>query len=498
MSGTVKQKAISATLWSVARIGFDQLFSFLVFVVIARLLGPADVGIFALAMIVSELARVFATSGFADAVTKADADREEQVARAAFWGNMAMAVACAMIISLLAQPIGWAMQTERLSDVLLALAWTIPLSAGSAIHMARQLRRFGHKTLAVRAFLSGLIGGAVAIAAAYQGYGVWSLVIQRFITEAITMITAWFAYRWWPSFDFSRADMASILPFSLKMSFSKLFNVIVSRVQDIVIGFFAGAGAVGVYRIGRRTIDMLMTATLTPLSSVAVNFFVAVRDDKARFKQSFLRLVTVAACVTFPAFFGLAAVADVLVPVIYGHKWDSAIPILQLLTPLCVPLVISLFTLPVLTAFGEADKAARMTMIQFVISVALALAAAPFGVEAIIIALLIRTYIMIPYQLLLIQQHTQCTLGKVIQHLIKPLIASLVMAAACYATLMFGLGSISNEVAKLAIVLVEGLMIYGAVMMIIDRQSIRWFVEIVSTILRQKSAKIAPATEAAE
>jgi len=489
VSGNVKQKAISATLWSVVRIGFDQFFSFIVFVVIARLLGPAEVGIFALAMIVSELARVFATSGFADAVTKVEADREEQIARAAFWGNMALSVVCAILMSLLAQPIGWAMQTERLADVLLALAWTIPISAGSAIHMARQLRRFGHKTLAIRAFFSGLIGGAVAIAAAYHGYGVWSLVIQRFITEVITMITAWFAYRWWPSFDFSREDMASILPFSLKMSFSKLFNVVVSRVQDIVIGLFAGAASVGVYRIGRRTIDMVMTATLTPLSSVAVNFFVAVRDDKTRFENSFLRLITVSACVTFPAFFGLGAVADALVPVIYGHKWDTAIPILQMLTPLCVPLVISLFTLPVLTVFGEADKAARMTMIQFIISVALALAAAPFGAEAIVIALLIRTYIMIPYQLRLIEQHTNSGLGKVMKYLIRPLIASLLMAGACNLTLMFGLESISNDIVKLAIVLIEGMVVYLAIMAIIDRQSILWFLEITSTIIRKKTAK---------
>ena len=498
VTGNVKQKAISATLWSIARIGFDQFFSFIVFVVIARLLGPVEVGIFALGMIVSELARIFATSGFADAVTKAEAAHEEQVARAAFWGNMALSVVCAIVMMLLAEPIGWMMQTDRLAGVLMALAWTIPLSAGSAIHMARRLRQFGHKTLAIRAFLSGSIGGAIAIAAAYMGYGVWALVIQRFVTETITMVTAWLAYRWWPSFNFSRADMTSILPFSLKMSFSKLFGVIVSRIQDIVIGIFTGPGPVGVYRIGRRTIDMMMTATLTPLSTVAVNFFVAVRDDKLRFQQSFLKLVTVSSCITFPAFFGLAAAADVLVPIVYGHKWDAAIPILQLLTPLCIPLVISLYTLPVLTVFGEAGKAARMTMIQFFLSLALALAAAPFGVEAIVIALLIRTYVMIPYQLRLIEQHTDCSLARVVKRIIRPLAASMIMATSCYVTLLYWPKDILSDFVVLALVVLEGALIYALVLAIIDRQSIRWLLEILTTILRRKSNRNISAASAAE
>lgn len=490
MNTAVKEKAINATLWSVIRIGVDQFFSFLVFIVVARLLGPVEVGIFALGMIFAELTRVFATSGFADAVTKASAAREDVVSRAAFWCNMTMAIGCSLLVTAIAASVGRVVDADRLTDVIIALAWTIPLSAGSAIHMARCLKRFGHKTLAIRAVVSGLAGGTVAVVAAYQGYGVWALVLQRFVTEFITLITAWLAYRWLPSFQFTSADVKEILPFSMKMSFTKFIGLIASRVQDIVIGAFAGPAVVGMYRVAKKTIDILMTATLTPLSTVAVNFFVAVRDDKLRLQQSYLKLVTVSSCIAFPAFFGLAAVADVLVPFVYGSKWAEAIPILQLLTPICIPLVINLYILPVMTVFGEANKATRMTLIQLGLSLAFALVAAPFGVYAVVFGFLLRAYLMIPYQLRLIEDHTNCDLRKIIAHIWKPLIAATITALGCYCVVhQIYLGRFSH-LSSLCLAVTQGVVTYAVIMLVIDRRSVRWLFEIVRTVVSKRKRSI--------
>jgi O-antigen/teichoic acid export membrane protein len=468
----------------------DQIFSFLVFVVIARILGPVEVGLFALGMIVAELGRIFAVSGFGDAVTKARDEDEEQVSRAAFWGNMIMAVACSLLITLLAMPIAWVMQAERLEGVLIALAWTIPLSAGGAIHMARLMRRFGHKTLAIRSFIAGIIGSAVALYAAYHGFGVYSLVVQRFITEAVTMLTAWFAFRWWPSLNFTRSQFVEILPFSVSMSASKLMGVIVSRIQDIVIGMFAGPAAVGVYRVARRTVDMMMIGTLTPLSTVAVNFLVAVRDDKVRFGQSFLRMTTIASCIAFPSFFGLAAIGGDLIPLIYGPKWAGAVPVLQLLSPLCIPLVVSLFTVPVLTAHGESRKIAQMSIWQLVISLALTLPAAPLGVEAIVLSLLARTFVMIPYQLSQVAPYTGASTSTVLKGVLRPLIASILMAIVCYVSLTYGMSSISSPYIRITIALVEGVALYGVLLLLIDRQSVAWLTDMLRAMKERRGTSV--------
>ncbi|MGZ2483993.1 O-antigen/teichoic acid export membrane protein [Rhizobium pisi] len=478
MTVNVKKKAVASALWSVVRIGVDQVFSFVVFVVVARILGPVEVGLFALGMIVSEMGRIFATSGFSDAVTKARQEDEEIVSRAAFWGNMGMAVACAAVITMLAQPISWLMGSDRLEGVLIALAWTLPISAGGAIHMARQLRRFGHKTLAIRSIIAGLIGSAAAVWAAHENFGVYALVIQRFITEFVTMVTAWLAFRWWPSVNFTRAQLMEVLPFSVSMSASKLIGVIISRVQDMIIGVFVGPASVGFYRVARRTIDMLSIGTLTPISTVSVNLFVAIREDEARVKQTFARLLSVAGAVSFPAFFGLAAVAKDLVAILYGARWLEVVPMMQALSLFCIPSLFGLLFLSVLTSFGQSKKALRFTTIQFFVTVAFALIAAPFGVWPIILSLLARGYVMIPYQIKLIEPHTKCSLADAGLAILRPLMAALIMAIACYCLVTYGLASIHNVILRLVTAISAGMIIYTGVLFLTDRQSIIWLIQL--------------------
>ncbi|WP_244471896.1 lipopolysaccharide biosynthesis protein [Rhizobium phaseoli] len=483
----VKKKAVEATLWSVVRIGVDQVFSFIVFVVIARILGPVEVGLFAIGMIVAEIGRIFATSGFSDAVTKAGADDEEIVSRVAFWGNVGMAVVCAALITVLARPISWLMATDRLEGVLTALAWTLPISAGGAIHMARQLRRFGHKTLAIRSIVAGLIGSVVAVWAAYHNFGVYALVIQRFITELVTTLTAWLAFRWWPSVKFTRAQLIEVLPFSASMSASKLIGVINSRVQDMIIGIFVGAASVGFYRVARRTIDMLSIGTLTPISTVSVNLFVAIREDQAKVKQTFTRLLSVSGALSFPAFFGLAAIAKDLVTILYGERWLDVVPLMQALSLFCIPSLISLLFLPVLTSFGQSKKALRFTTIQFIVTVILALVAAPFGLWPIILSLLARGYVMIPYQIRLIEPHTKCSLAEVGLAILRPLAAASAMGLACYFLVEYGLAPIQNVIWRLIAAVSAGIIIYTTVLSLIDRQSIVWLIQLARSRAEKRS-----------
>ncbi len=484
----VKHKAVNATLWTLVRVGFDQFTSFVVFVVVARLLGPSDVGVFTLGMMLTDFIRVFSTSGFTDAVTKATPEDEENVARAAFWGNLATSIVCAIFITLVSPFISILMHAPNLTPILIALAWSTPITAAAGTHMARQMRRFGHKTLAIRSLLSGIIGGGTAVWAAHAGWGVWSLVVQRFIGEGVTMITAFMAFHWLPRFPKSFNDVKAILPFSLQMSFSKLLTVFISRTHDVVIGAFAGPVQVGVYRVAKRINDMMTLATTTPLSTVSVNYFVSVREDPVAFRNSFLRIVTISSTLTFPAFFGLAAVSDVLTPLLFGHKWDSSILIQQLLAPICVPTVVSLFTIPVLTAFGQSKKAAQMTTVQLVITVASALIAAPFGMIAIVCSLLFRLYIMIPYQLIIIEKHTGCSTWEVLVKISKPLGASLIMAVAVWLSLHSILAFIPYAFVRLILASIEGAAIYIAAIAILDRSSLRWIADMAKGMVGRKLA----------
>lgn len=484
---SVKHKAVSSTLWTFTRVMLDQFFSFIVFVVVARILGPADVGLFALGMIVVELGRIFSTSGFGDAVTKAPVAEEEDIARAAFWGNLGLAVACAILLSLAAAPIAGVLNSPRLTEIVVALAWTIPISAGYAIHQARQLKRFGHKSLAIRSLVAGVIGGAVAIVAAYAGAGVWSLVIQRVVTEVIAFITIWLSFRWLPGFRFSGEHMRAIFGFSTQMSLSKLGNMVITRFQDVVIGAYVNPAGVGIYRVAKRTIDMMMTGALTSFSTVSLTLFAAVREDEVKLRGAVIRVIAVSATAAFPLFAGVAVVAPDLIPLIYGPKWHDSIVLLQLLAPVGVPALFSLLCLSILTIYGEARSVSILTVVQLVLTVALSMLTAPYGIEAVILGYLARCYIVMPYQIGLVSRHAGCSRTVLVMAMVRPLVASLVMALLCYAAMQWLPMMVSIAAIRLVLVGGLGAMVYLGLLWAIDRQSLYWLIDLGRGYARRKA-----------
>lgn len=475
---SIKHKAVSSTLWTMVRIFLDQVFSFLVFVVVARILGPADVGLFALGMIVVEFGRIFSTSGFGDAVTKASADEEEEVARAAFWGNMGLSILCAILIALAAAPAAQLMHSPRLAPIIIALAGTVPISAGYAIHQARQLKRFGHKSLAIRSLVAGVIGGAVAIASAFAGAGIWSLVIQRIVTEVIAFVTIWMSFRWLPGFAFSGERLRSILSFSTQMSASKLGNLVVTRFQDMVIGAYVSPSGVGIYRVAKRTIDMMMTGVLTSFSTVSLSLFAAVRDDEAKMRAAVLRTIAVSATVAFPVFAGMAVIAPDLVPLIYGPKWEASVVLLQLLTPLAVPALFSLLSMSILTIYGRGAVVSYLTLAQLVLTILLSLVSAPYGVEAVILAYLGRLYLVMPFQIWLVARYVDCSMATLVRSMARPLLASLAMALCCYAALQHLLWMVPHAALRLLSTGLLGAVVYVGLLWIVDRQSLHWLIEL--------------------
>src|ERR1700722_14921374 len=176
----LQHKKFHAGTWALVRVGKTNVLSFVVFAVLARVLSPRDFGLFALAILVVDIARIVSTAGLSDAITR-DKERDEILADHAFWASAGFGCIVGAACWFLA-PVYASMITQpEITPVLRCLALLVPVSALSGIHTACKSREFGHKAVAGRMIACGLLGGLAAIAAAIAGLGVWSLVIQTAI-----------------------------------------------------------------------------------------------------------------------------------------------------------------------------------------------------------------------------------------------------------------------------------------------------------------------------
>lgn len=424
----LKRKTAISIIWTLIRTGTDYLFSFVIFAVLARKLGPAAFGVFALAVAFAEFGRILPSSGLVSALSRARRVPPE-MADTVFWTTLGLSVLLALVMAAVAGPVGRALGEPEVAPLLVALGAILPVSAAGATHIGLVLREFGHKAMATRSVVSGVLAGAAALAAAWAGWGAWSLVVQRGVAEVAGTLMAWQAHRWLPGRKWSWPVLREMAGLSGSITLTQVLFVGVVRVQDVIIGRVIGAAAVGVYRTAWRTIDLIAQAAIMPFSQVSLPALARLQDDLPAFRKAYLRLIGVSSALSFPAIIGFAVLAPDAITLVFGPQWTGSIPVAQVLGFMAVPYALNRFAGPALAALGRSATLARIAALQLGLTIVLALLAAPYGLTALAAAYVVRAYLTLPVQMRAFQRYTGLGYRAVLRAVAPALFIALIMAA---------------------------------------------------------------------
>ncbi|MCK8784842.1 lipopolysaccharide biosynthesis protein [Roseomonas sp. NAR14] len=428
MAVTLKFQAAHSILWSAIRGGSTNVFSFVVFFLLARLLTPLEFGLFALATVYVEFTRVIAQAGLSDAVMRVG-KLDEELADTVFWANFMLSVAVCLLIWGTAGFYAAQIREPGVVPVLWFLGALVPLAAASSIHTTRRLREFGHKAVAARSIASNLLGGTAAIIAALSGLGVWSLVAQQVTAECVMLVLTWRDLPWRPRLRFRWARLRGMLAFSTSMMVTQLLWLMLMRAQDLIIGRMIGTDAVGIYRVSMRIIDLAAQVTIQPVVAVATVSLARLQEDREALIRVFRQFALLAALFTWPAILGYGAIAPDLVPLLFGARWAESGLLGSIAALTALPMVISFFVGPVFGALNLSRDILLLAVVQFAVMVCLSLLAAPYGLLAVAAAAIATNFLILPLQLLLLRRDVGVPLWPLAQDLAPPLLAAVTMAA---------------------------------------------------------------------
>ena len=432
---TLRKKTRRSIGWTLVRIASDQVFSFIVFVILARLLSPSEFGAFALAVAFSEVGRVIAVSGMVQNIARAQR-MSPGLADTVFWTNLAMSVAVALVVLALAPLVMDLIGQPDATAPLQALGLVLPIVALGATHLSLRLREFGHKSLALRSVAGGTIGGAAAIAAAFAGWGIWSLVVQRFVTEAVNAIMSWHAYKWLPGRNVSWLQLRAIWGFGFDVTLTQILSLLPRRATDVVVGAMIDTAAVGIFRTARRTNELILSGTVHPFTTVAMQTLARLQANTEELVKAYRWMLSKSTMLTIPAFVGFGVLAPDAVPAIFGAQWAHSGEIVQILTFMVVSSSFSNFTGPLLMAIGRASSLRTFTLGQVISTVVFVAAAAPFGLIAVAWASVARSYLALPFQLWLLRRTCGIRPRDTFAAIAAPLAASLIMGAGVWALML--------------------------------------------------------------
>ena len=482
----LRRRSKSSIGWTLVRFLSDQVFSFIVFVLLARLLSRAEVGAFAVIAVTSEAFRIVSTAGLLQTIAR----RRELTP--AFLDTIHRSqqafslVSCGIII-LLAKPIAALMGAPNIALPLAVQSLVLPLASLGVTHMALRLREFGHRTTALRSVVSGLLGGGAAVAAAFFGLGLWALVIQRLVSEAVGVVLSRNSYDWTPGWQFEWPILRGNLMLNASLIYVQLVFLATVRVQEMAIGAGIGLAAVGVYRTAWRTVELIARGAIQPFTTVATQTLARVKDDTAQLARAYRWMIGRAAAISFPALVGFGALAPIAVPFVFGVKWNEAGDLAQIFAFMALPFTLNFFASPSLSALGAGRSMIALSTTQLVLSVVLTLLSLPYGLFAVAISYVARAYLTVPLQIWLLRRASGIGPATTFAAVGAPLGASTVMGVALFAGLR-GLELMgASPLMTLAALVPLGVAIYAAVLLAIGPE---WRTMILGLAHRLRKARI--------
>lgn len=444
--------------------------------VLARLLSPADFGYIAMAVVITELAALFGGFGFSNILIQKKRINRLQL-DTVFWASTLVGLILATAVFLMSFLSGWLFREPLTGELLRVMCLTFFFGGLTSIHEAviSRMLRFRTEFWIQNTVIA--LRSLTAIAFAYLGYGVWSLVAGSIAGAFAAVILYAFAVPYFPRFRFHSSYLTATWKTSSSYFGSGFLYYIHMNVDLMLIGRALGATPLGYYQNARSLTDEVRGRIAMPLQRVLFPAFSALQTDNERLQASVIRAGRLLAAVIFPIGIGLSAVAQELVPVLYGDQWLAMIPVLSMLGVSAAIRGSTAIASPLFNAKNRVALALRYNIIGTVLMVIAVVFALPYGVQAVAVAVaLVSFYSLVTFHvgLGLIGLDTR----HVLQILGFPAIASIVMTLAIIGLRLYSTAWTSHPAMLLPIHVIAGAIVYAVALHLLSRKYLGDFIEL--------------------
>lgn len=351
MSQTHKQRTMAGLGWNFKRVILQTVSSFVVVVLLARILPPAEFGLITFSMIFLGLAEMFASFGV-DAAVVQKKDLTQQDRNTAWTLSTAAGLIAALLLYLSSGFIAQFFRLAELEDMLSLMGLHFMLFGCGAVIRGQMLRRLDFYDLFWIDSSAHLIGYCgVTIYMALNGYGAWSFVLGTLSSTAISTIILLFK-RDGLTLGFHYDSARWLLRYGGGYTLAGVTPFAAMNVDYIFIGRYLGQEALGYYNRAYHLVTVPLAKIVGTLVPVMFSSYSQIQDDRGRVWQIYQRKISVITLIMFP-FFTLASInADFVVIGLYGDNWWGAVPVFKILTVTALLRLVTILTGPVLKALG--------------------------------------------------------------------------------------------------------------------------------------------------
>ena len=379
------RNVLSGLFWSFGERITAQLVTFIITIILARILTPGDYGAVSLILVFITLANVFVSNGFGESLIQKQ-DASEKDFSTIFWCSFTFSIILYVLLFIGAPGIARFYKNDLLCPLIRVLALKLPISSISTIQHAYVSKHMQFKKFFFSTLGGTLVSGVVGVIMAYLGFGPWAVVAQYLVNTTIDTIVLLFTVPWRPRLWFEKEAAKELMGYGWKMMLSAFINTAYSEIRSLIIGKVYSAEDLAQYKRGHQFPQLFITNINTAVSAVIFPTISLVNDDISEVKRLTRKSMLVTSYLIFPMMVGLGVIAEPLVKFLLTDKWLPCVPFLQLAC-------ISYGLQPIQTAncqaiksIGRSDVYLKMEVAKKTIGISLLIAFMKRSVMAVAIA----------------------------------------------------------------------------------------------------------------
>lgn len=399
MADSLKNRTFKGTIWSSIERFSVQGIQFVVMILMARLLTPADYGMVGMIAIFIAISQSIIDSGFSQALIRKQ-DRSEIDNSTVFFFNVFVGLVLYLILYVCAPLIAEFYLEPKLISITRIISLSLIFNSLTVVQRALLTINLNFKTQAKASLIAAVLSGIIGIYMAYRGFGVWSIVSQQIINLFLITILLCFFSKWKPLFTYSWESFKELFSFGSKLLAAGLLDTIYKNIYLIVIGKIFKASDLGYYTRAHQFSNFPSSNITGIFQRVSYPVLCTIQDNDAKLSDVYRKILKTSAFVVFPLMMGLAALSKPVILAFLTEKWLFSA---TLLIPLCFSgmwFPIHSINLNLLQVKGRSDLFLKLEIIKKVLGVTVLCISIPFGLLAMcwgtalnsIIALSINTY----------------------------------------------------------------------------------------------------------
>jgi O-antigen/teichoic acid export membrane protein len=397
----LKQKLSSQFVRNVGWMGggelLNRVFRLATTVVLARLLSPHDYGLAAIALTTKDLASVFTLrAGISGRIIQADEQDVEILSKTAYWLNWILCISLFIIQCILAFPIAWFYKDNQIILPICIIALEYLWLPFFAIQMTRLNRENQLKPTAIASTFQSAIGNAATIVLALLGMGMWAIVLPMAFTTPIWIFIAYKSHSWRPPKKFTLYRWREIVNLGTSLLGIELLDKLRANLDYLLVGRFLGLNALGLYFFAFNAGLGISLNVINVLSWPLLPHLCAARGNFEQLKDKYFSSIKTIALVIIPLVLLQSSLAPFYVPIVFGQKWITAIPILILICLSALPRPFAIAAGMLLVAVDKVDIDLKWNVLFTVIFTMFLLFAMKWGIFAVAAAVMISHLVAMP------------------------------------------------------------------------------------------------------